>query len=275
MPIPKPGTDETQDDFVNRCMGDDVMKSEFPDNDQRQAVCFQTYRDKDKQKEEDSMNINFIERRRHPHGEVRVAEKGEPRFVGYAAVFNELSEEFFGFREKVLPGAFADSIGTDDVRMLFNHDPNYVLARNKAGTLFLREDSHGLYFEATPPNTQWAKDLLESVKRGDISQNSFGFIVPDDGFEYNSKEKVRNLKKAKLLDVSIVTYPAYPQTSVSVRGNVFNFKSTEGLLISKPDPKAVIIGDEVRIIENKDTFFLNRAIAETKALLEHIKNRRK
>jgi len=261
---------------MNRCMGDDTMKSEFPDNDKRLAVCFQTYRDKDKKEEEDSINMNLIERRRHPHGEVRVAEQGEPRFVGYAAVFNELSEEFFGFREKVLPGAFVDSIGTDDVRMLFNHDPNYVLARNKAGTLLLKEDSHGLYFEATPPNTQFAKDLLESVKRGDITQNSFGFMVENrSDWEWDEKESIRSLKKAKLLDVSIVTYPAYPQTSVSVRGNVFNLKSTEGLFISKPDPKAVIIGDEIKIIENKDTFFLNRAIAETKALLEHIKNRRK
>jgi hypothetical protein len=149
------------------------------------------------------------------------------------------------------------------------------LARNKSGTLKLREDNHGLYFEATPPNTQWAKDLLESVKRGDISQNSFGFIVPGDGFEYDSKTKTRSLKKAKLLDVSIVTYPAYPQTSVSVRGNVFNFKSSDAFLISKPDPHGVVVGGEVKIFENKDTFLLDGAITEIKALSERIKNRRK
>lgn len=217
----------------------------------------------------------LVERRRDPHGEVRVAGETDPHFVGYAAVFNELSEEFFGFREKVLPGAFADSIGVDDVRMLFNHDPNYVLARNKAGTLKLREDTKGLYFEATPPNTQWAKDLLESVKRGDISQNSFGFIVPDDGFEYDSKSKIRSLKKARLLDVSIVTYPAYPQTSVSVRGNVFNFPSSNEFLISKPDPVAVVTDKEIKIIKNKDTFFLDRGIIEAEALLDRIKKWRK
>lgn len=275
MPIPKPQTDETQDDFMNRCMGDDVMKSEFPDNDQRLAVCSKTYEDKDKEKEEDSMKMIPIERRRLREFEVRVAEKGEPRFVGYAAVFNELSEDFGGFREKVLPGAFTDSIGTDDVRMLFNHDPNYVLARNKSGTLKLKEDNHGLYYEAIPPNTQWAKDLLESVKRGDISQNSFGFIVPDDGFEYDSKTKTRSLKKAKLLDVSIVTYPAYTGTRVEVRGNVFNFKSSDAFLITKPDPTAVIVDKDVKIINKKDFILLDKAIIEVHALIDRIKNRRK
>jgi hypothetical protein len=102
---------------------------------------------------------------------------------GHAAVFNQWSEElgvWFPFREKVLPGAFADTIKTDDIRALYNHDVNYVLGRNKAGTFFLEEDDTGLKVRILPPDTQWAKDLLVSIERGDISQMSFGFTVISD-----------------------------------------------------------------------------------------------
>jgi len=125
----------------------------------------------------------------------------------------------WGMREKIAKGAFENSIAKDDVRMLWNHDPNFVLARNKAGTLTLKEDSKGLYFEAIPPDTQWAKDLLVTIKRGDVTQNSFGFIILDDDWDENEEGmRIRTLKKVKLFDVSPVTYPAYPQTELHIRG---------------------------------------------------------
>jgi hypothetical protein len=139
---------------------------------------------------------------------------------GHAAVFNQWSETlggFFPYKERVLPGAFKDSIEKDDIRALFNHNPDYVLGRNKSGTLELKEDEKGLKVTIHPPDTQWARDLLVSIDRGDITQMSFGFIVESDRWGLEDGMDVRELQKVKLFDVSPVTYPAYPQTDVGVR----------------------------------------------------------
>jgi HK97 family phage prohead protease len=137
--------------------------------------------------------------------------------VGHAAVFNKLSGDLWGFREKISPGAFSDAIKEDDVRGLFNHDPNYVLGRNKAGTLRLKEDEIGLAIEIDPPDTQFARDLMVSIGRGDITQMSFGFSLVADEWDYSDqKNVVRTLKKVKLYDVSPVTYPAYEDTDVEL-----------------------------------------------------------
>ena len=163
--------------------------------------------------------------------EIRSAE-GEPEKIrGYAAVFDKLSVPLWGFREKIDKGAFAESIKKDDVRALWNHDPNYVLGRNKAGTLTLEEDDKGLLIEIDPPDTQWARDLVTSIKRKDVTQMSFGFETETDEWDRSDeKNVVRTLKKVRLFDVSPVTYPAYPQTKVGVRTaeEVYNdFLATE------------------------------------------------
>jgi len=141
-------------------------------------------------------------------------------FVGHASVFNVEAGPTY-FREMVAPGAFRDTIEVDDIRALFNHDPNYVLGRNRAGTLSLAEDEIGLASKILPPETQWAKDLAVSMNRGDITQMSFGFVVEGEewikGDEATGKPDVRILKRVKLFDVSIVTYPFYPDTDVAVR----------------------------------------------------------
>lgn len=138
--------------------------------------------------------------------------------TGHAAVFNQLSEELFGFREEVAPGAFANSIATDDIRSLWNHDANFVLGRNTSGTLRLHEDDIGLAIENDLPDTQTARDLMTSIRRGDVSQMSFGFITLRDDWRLEAGGLVvRTLKEAQLFDVSPVTYPAYPQTDVSGR----------------------------------------------------------
>ena len=139
---------------------------------------------------------------------------------GHAAVFDSWSETLGGivpFREIVRKGAFAESIGRDDIRALFNHDPNYVLGRNRAGTLELVEDEVGLRVRINPPETSWAKDLQTSIRRGDITQMSIGFVVQDDEWSTENGIDTRELKKVQLFDVSPVTYPAYTATDVGVR----------------------------------------------------------
>ena len=159
-----------------------------------------------------------IERRTFRH-EIRVLEgdKG-PIVEGYAAVFDEWSDDLWFFREKIRAGAFSKTIQEADVRALFNHNPDLVLGRNKAGTLDLAEDEHGLHFRVSPPETQWAKDLRETVRRGDVDQASFAFkTIRDMWTEEEGEPTERELIEVKLYDVSPVTYPAYPQTSVSAR----------------------------------------------------------
>ena len=140
--------------------------------------------------------------------------------IGHAAVFNELSENLGGFREMIKPGAFSDTIKTDDVRALFNHNPDHVLGRNKSGTLSMHEDGRGLAIEITPPDTQIGRDLIISMERGDITQMSFGFRVKAGGQDWSEDEEgtvIRTLTDLKLFDVSPVTFPAYPQTDVALR----------------------------------------------------------
>jgi len=138
------------------------------------------------------------------------------KIVGHAAVFNKIDGPEW-FRERIAPGAFADSLKSDDVRALFNHDPNYVLGRNKADTLFIEEDEVGLRMEIDPPDTQFARDLLTSIARGDISQASFAFTTIDASWDDVDGQEVRTLKKVRLYDVSPVTYPFYEATDVSLR----------------------------------------------------------
>ena len=136
--------------------------------------------------------------------------------VGYAALFNELSEDLGGFRERIAPGAFAKSLG-GDVRALFNHDANLIIGRTRSKTLAVSEDQRGLRVEITLPNTSVARDLMESVKVGNVDQMSFGFRTRADNWEDIEGKIVRTLIEVELLDVSPVTFPAYPQTEIAKR----------------------------------------------------------
>ena len=154
--------------------------------------------------------------------EVRQGSDDEtPMIRGHAAVFNKKSEPIYGvFRERIEPGAFTKTLKNADVRALFNHNPDYILGRArgvKKDTLRLSEDKKGLAIEIDPPETQFANDLLVSIKRGDISQMSFAFTTVSDSWNKERGEDVRTLHEVELHDVSPVTYPAYKQTDVSVR----------------------------------------------------------
>jgi HK97 family phage prohead protease len=142
-----------------------------------------------------------------------------PKVVrGYAARFNALSDDLGGFREMIAPGAFAGVLG-DDVRALIDHRSEMILGRTKAGTLRLREDDDGLAVEIDLPDTQIARDLAASMARGDVDQMSFGFTVDRDDWAITEDGVVVRTIEALsgLFDVSVVTFPAYPQTEASLR----------------------------------------------------------
>lgn len=137
---------------------------------------------------------------------------------GYAAVFNKDSENFGPFIERIAPGAFEGRLN-DDVVALFNHDQNLPLARTGAG-LKLGVDESGLYYEFEAPDTTVGNDLLSNVRSGVIKQSSFAFSVKEDKWEDRGKGKpaLRTITKVdRLYDVSPVTYPAYPDTTVATR----------------------------------------------------------
>jgi HK97 family phage prohead protease len=148
--------------------------------------------------------------------------------VGYAAKFNRQSEDLGGFREVIAPGAFSATLNRgDDIRALVNHDPSLVLGRTKNGSLVLREDATGLRIACALPDTSYARDLYNSIKRGDINQMSFAFQVNDDGEDWDDdtdedgdRTSIRTLKSVRLLDVSCVTYPAYSDTNVGTDDRV-------------------------------------------------------
>lgn len=124
--------------------------------------------------------------------------------------------EDMGFKETIKPSAFNKTVQEADVRALFNHNPDYVLGRNTAGTLELTINRKGLRATVNPPETGWANDLLVSIQRGDISGGSFGFEVVQDEWRMEDGVMLRELQEVKLFDVSLVTYPAYPETNGTV-----------------------------------------------------------
>lgn len=163
--------------------------------------------------------------RTNPNAEVRTfdvqdlelrMDGDKPTVVGYGAVFNSESNDLGGFREYIAPGAF-DGRLKDDVRFLINHDANLILARTTNGTLRLSVDDKGLRYEADMPNTSTARDLMELLKNGTISQSSFAFTVEEDSWEVKDGMNIRTIDKvSQLYDVSSVTYPAYNSASSSV-----------------------------------------------------------
>lgn len=153
-----------------------------------------------------------------------VQEDGQNYLSGYAATYNTVSEDFGWWRERIMPGAFDRAVNEkQDVRHLINHDPNQVLGRTLSGTTEIKSDAIGLWFRTLLPDTSFARDLLVSVQRGDITECSFAFTaarqswIEDELTDDPSMERIRQLEDVDLYDISIVTYPAYPGTSAEVK----------------------------------------------------------
>jgi len=161
-------------------------------------------------------SLNEVVEQRAYDGELKAAVEGRT-VEGYASVFNSMSEDLGGFREIILPGAFSNVLD-NDVRALYNHDSNYLLARTTSGTLELKEDDKGLYYRFEMPNTSYGNDMLELFRRGDLSQSSFGFTVEKDSWRMQDGQHVRYIERVgSLFDVSPVVYPAYTAASSGLR----------------------------------------------------------
>lgn len=147
-------------------------------------------------------------------------ENGTLSIEGYFSVFNSTYEIGPGMSESIAPGAFADTI-SGDIRALINHDSTLVLGRTKAGTLELREDSHGLWGRVTVnPNDSDAMNLYSRVKRGDVDGCSFGFDIVSEDTDISEDGSVHwTIKSVKLYEVSCCTFPAYEETNISARAH--------------------------------------------------------
>ena len=137
---------------------------------------------------------------------------------GYGALFNSRTNIAGLWEEEILPGFF-DGVLDDDVRALFNHDPNQICARSKSGTLRLWVDEKGLNYSFPVNDRSYVRDLASAIADGDVSESSFAFSVSEEKWiEREGDIPLRQLVRAKkLYDVSPVTYPAYPDTSVGAR----------------------------------------------------------
>lgn len=145
---------------------------------------------------------------------------------GYAAVFNSPSEDLGGFIEYIAPGAF-DNVMNDDVRGFYNHDWNYLLGRVSSGTLRLSIDEKGLAYEIDLPNTTYANDLVELMRRGDVNQSSFAFMIEADKWETKGKQNIRTITKvSRLIDVAPVVIPAYPAATSGLVSRALNTEPT-------------------------------------------------
>jgi HK97 family phage prohead protease len=150
--------------------------------------------------------------------EVRAKDGEGWEFNGVAAVFDQLSEDLGGFREIIKRGAFKPVL-EDDVRFLINHNEDLVLARSTSGTLAIEEKPRGLTVESDVAPVSYGDDIRVLLERGDVDQMSFAFRVAEDSwFEDEEGNLLRTIHKfERLFDVSIVTYPAYPQTEAGLR----------------------------------------------------------
>jgi hypothetical protein len=165
-------------------------------------------------------------------------EHNEVRLSGLAIPYNKLSDNPIqgmpDIKERILPGAFKRSVESgQDIMMLWNHELKYIFGRTSKGTLALYDGADGVRFDNVPPDSNWAKDLLPSIKRGDYTNMSFKFT--DDvkaDMTLEDGKYVRNVSQATLYEISLVPYAVYESTSIGMRSS--EFMVIDGLVL--PDP---------------------------------------
>jgi uncharacterized protein len=152
---------------------------------------------------------------------------GQRVLSGYACVFNTLSVDMGGWFEMITPVAFSRTLQENpDVLCLYSHDSALVLGRTKSGTLTLSVDQTGLRFECILPDTTTANDLIVLIERGDISGMSFGFVCFNDIWTEDAEGRfIRQLLDVDLYEITVTSFPAYPDTSISLRSAPMEIRS--------------------------------------------------
>jgi HK97 family phage prohead protease len=190
---------------------------------------------------------------------------------GYAARFNKLSQNLGGFVEQVATGAFTKTLKEQDVRALFNHNEGQVLGRrlpDGTGTLRMSEDDDGLSYEIDLPDTTTGRDVAKLLERGDVSGSSFGFrTIEDEWGETEAGFPLRTLKQASLRDVGPVTFPAYTDSSSSLRSLAESRSLDIDVLVAAAEAgelRALIVpsGDESDEHDGRDTPTVNAHIVD-------------
>jgi HK97 family phage prohead protease len=189
-------------------------------------------------------NIPIMERRTT----TQRADVNGQTIAGYAAVFNSPSEDLGGFIEYIAPGAF-DSVMNDDVRGFYNHDYNYLLGRASSGTLRLSTDERGLRYEIDLPNTTYANDLIELMRRGDVNQSSFAFMIESDSWSVKGKQNIRTITKiSRLIDVAPVVIPAYPAATSQLVTRALNTDAEVQTSVADAEP----VGSEIENVDKAE-----------------------
>lgn len=154
----------------------------------------------------------------------RAGDDGPSIIQGYGSVFYDGTPEtefelWHDVFERIMPGTFDRAIAEDDVRGLFNHDPDHVLGRNTASTMLLVVDKKGLRYEIDAPDTQLGHDLGVSIGREDVTGSSFSFNVTDEEWRTENGKEIREISGVRLFDVGPVTFPAYEGATAAVRSD--------------------------------------------------------
>lgn len=150
------------------------------------------------------------------------ADVDDKTIVGWPIMFRSLSVDLGGFKERIMPAAVDRTLREGlDVRMYHDHSTARVLGRTSAGTLSLKKEARGLKAMNRPDTSQqWIRDLMKSIARGDVTGMSFRFRVMPDGDEWQLQDDgtfIRDIHDMVIGEVSIVSEPAYPETSVALR----------------------------------------------------------
>ena len=223
MPLPKPYGSETQGEFMSRCTSDDKVRAEFPDNDQRVAVCLSQAKKGEKMSDDLIDEAHETDETKYEDGEldvkfeIKTEEIGEEKglFSGYGSIFNNKD---LG-NDVVLAGAFAQSIGRKGakaVKLLYQHKQDEPIGVFDE----IIEDSKGLKVKGRlAMGTQRGKEVYELMKMGAIDGLSIGYRVDDKGYEYDKRRRRRMLKSVDLMEISAVTFPMNPRARIqAVKG---------------------------------------------------------
>ena len=276
MPIPKPNKGEAEKDFIKRCMGDETMSTEYPDSEQRMAVCATAYEDSEDSKENDTEleTKQYIE----INTELKATEgDDEGIFNGYGSIFGnkDLGNDI------VEKGAFLKSLndrGAKGVKLLWQHKTDQPIGVFEE----IREDNKGLKVKGKLAlGTQGGKEAYELMKMGALDGMSIGYRADPAKQKYDEKNKRRFLKELDLMEISLVTFPMNPRATIhAVKGDEMNIRDLEKGLrdafsFSRSDAKVGAkalhdIFNKQRDAEEKGDIELLEAIRQTTTFLTKI-----